>query len=143
MVGGAAITEELRPGFWFTTFSYALSLLRPQIVHELELHQARLPAAADVVRFAPTEDGEYLWFTKDHDREPARDRAHLSPHDADAYEQYGHDLDRGLPGDQAAARPGAARPVQRRPRGAAGARRPRARASATWTSGRCTTPSGC
>ncbi|HKG55939.1 MAG TPA: NAD(P)-binding protein, partial [Candidatus Limnocylindrales bacterium] len=27
VVGGAAITEELRPGFWFTTFSYALSLL--------------------------------------------------------------------------------------------------------------------
>ena len=27
LVGGAAITEELRPGFWFTTFSYALSLL--------------------------------------------------------------------------------------------------------------------
>ena len=24
LVGGAAITEELRPGFWFTTFSYAL-----------------------------------------------------------------------------------------------------------------------
>ena len=28
-VGGAAITEELVPGFQFTTFSYALSLLRP------------------------------------------------------------------------------------------------------------------
>ena len=25
------------PGFWFTTFSYALSLLRPDIIHELEL----------------------------------------------------------------------------------------------------------
>jgi phytoene dehydrogenase-like protein len=25
LVGGAAITEELRPGFHFTTFSYALS----------------------------------------------------------------------------------------------------------------------
>ena len=37
IVGGAAITEELRPGFWFTTFSYALSLLRPDIIHELEL----------------------------------------------------------------------------------------------------------
>ena len=36
-VGGAAITEELRPGFWFTTFSYALSLLRPDIVQELDL----------------------------------------------------------------------------------------------------------
>ena len=29
-VGGAAITEELFPGFQFTTFSYALSLLRPR-----------------------------------------------------------------------------------------------------------------
>ena len=37
LVGGAAITEELRPGFWFTTFSYALSLLRPDIVQDLEL----------------------------------------------------------------------------------------------------------
>src|SRR5918994_996058 len=37
LVGGAAITEELTPGFQFTTFSYALSLLRPQIIQELEL----------------------------------------------------------------------------------------------------------
>src|SRR5688500_20410940 len=37
LVGGAAITEELRRGFWFTTFSYALSLLRPDIIHDLEL----------------------------------------------------------------------------------------------------------
>jgi phytoene dehydrogenase-like protein len=29
LVGGAAITEEVVPGFSFTTFSYALSLLRP------------------------------------------------------------------------------------------------------------------
>ena len=32
LVGGAAITEELRPGFNFTTFSYALSLIRPDII---------------------------------------------------------------------------------------------------------------
>jgi len=37
LVGGAAITEELRPGFKFTTFSYALSLLRPDIIHDLDL----------------------------------------------------------------------------------------------------------
>ena len=30
VVGGAAITEEVVPGFSFTTFSYALSLLRPE-----------------------------------------------------------------------------------------------------------------
>ena len=37
MVGGAAITEELEPGFKFTTFSYAVSLLRPDIVQDLNL----------------------------------------------------------------------------------------------------------
>ena len=37
VVGGAAITEELRPGFHFTSFSYALSLLRPDIVQDLDL----------------------------------------------------------------------------------------------------------
>ena len=43
--------------------------------------------------FAPTPDGEYLWFTQDHD-ENLREIARISPHDADAYEQYSHDLDR-------------------------------------------------
>ena len=37
LVGGAAITEELHPGFSFTTFSYGLSLIRPEIIQELEL----------------------------------------------------------------------------------------------------------
>ena len=52
-VGGAAITEELVPGFSFTTFSYALSLLRPEIIHELDLVAARLPAADDAVVVPP------------------------------------------------------------------------------------------
>ncbi len=52
-VGGAAITEELVPGFQFTTFSYALSLLRPEIIHELDLVAARLPAADDAVVVPP------------------------------------------------------------------------------------------
>jgi len=57
MVGGAAITEELRTGFWFTTFSYALSLLRPQIVHELELPKHGFLPLEMSSRFAPTPDG--------------------------------------------------------------------------------------
>ena len=44
-------------------------------------------------RFAPGEDGEYLLFNRDHD-ETLREIARISPHDADAYEQYSHDLDR-------------------------------------------------
>ena len=53
LVGGAAITEELVPGFSFTTFSYALSLLRPDIIHELEPGRARLHAADDAVVVPP------------------------------------------------------------------------------------------
>ena len=93
LVGGAAITEELHPGFWFTTFSYALSLLRPQIIHELELTKHGFMPILMSSKFAPTPDGDYLWFTQDHDAN-LREIARISPHDADAYEQYGHDMDR-------------------------------------------------
>ena len=93
LVGGAAITEELRPGYWFTTFSYALSLLRPQIIQELELTKHGFLPLLMATRFAPGEDGEYLFFNRDHD-ETLREIARISPHDADGYEQYSHDLER-------------------------------------------------
>jgi phytoene dehydrogenase-like protein len=92
VVGGAAITEELRPGFWFTTFSYALSLLRPQIVQDLELVKHGFFPLQMSSTFAPGEDGGYLWLTTDHDQN-VREIARHSPHDADAYTQYSHDLD--------------------------------------------------
>ncbi|XP_023322264.1 pyridine nucleotide-disulfide oxidoreductase domain-containing protein 2 [Eurytemora carolleeae] len=37
VVGGAAVTEEIVPGFKFSRASYVLSLLRPQIFQDLEL----------------------------------------------------------------------------------------------------------
>jgi phytoene dehydrogenase-like protein len=92
LVGGAAITEELRPGFWFTTFSYALSLLRPQIIHELELTKHGFLPLLMPSRFAPMDDGDYLLFTRNHD-ENLREIARHSTHDADGYEQYSHDLE--------------------------------------------------
>ena len=92
LVGGAAITEELHPGFWFTTFSYALSLLRPQIVQDLELVKHGFMPLLMSSTFAPGEDGDYLWLTKDHDQN-VREIARHSRHDADAYTQYAHDLD--------------------------------------------------
>ena len=79
LVGGAAITEELRPGFWFTTFSYALSLLRPDIIHELELAKHGFMPLLMPSTFAPAEDGDYLLLGQDHGenlREIARHSAH-------------------------------------------------------------------
>jgi len=92
LVGGAAITEELRPGYWFTTFSYALSLLRPDIIHELELTKHGFLPLLMSTSFAPDENGDYLLFTQDH-AQNLKEIGRHSKHDADAYDQYTHDIE--------------------------------------------------
>src|SRR5205809_6409261 len=37
LVGGAAVTEELYPGFKYSVCSYVVSLLRPEVIRVLEL----------------------------------------------------------------------------------------------------------
>ncbi len=89
VVGGAAITEELYPGFSFTTFSYALSLLRPEIIHELELVKHGFMPLLMPSSFCPTEDGDYLLIGEDKDENHHQIARH-SKHDADAYDAYNH-----------------------------------------------------
>ncbi len=89
VVGGAAITEELYPGFQFTTFSYALSLLRPEVIHELELTKHGFMPLDMPSTFAPTEDGDYLFLTGDKGADHHEIARH-SAHDADAYTAYSH-----------------------------------------------------
>jgi phytoene dehydrogenase-like protein len=91
LVGGAAITEELRPGFWFTTFSYALSLLRPDIIHELELTKHGFMPILMPTTFCPMENGDYLLLGQDHG-ENLKEIGRHSPHDADAYDAFNHDV---------------------------------------------------
>src|SRR3990170_8771654 len=67
-VGGAAITEELVPGFHLTTFSYALSLLRPDIIHELDLVSHGFMPLLMPSGFSPMENGDYLLMGPDHDQ---------------------------------------------------------------------------
>ncbi len=93
LVGGAAVTEQPVPGFSFTTFSYALSLLRPEIVHELDLVRHGFLPLMMPSSFHPTGDGGYLLLGDDHDQNVQEIRRHC-PHDADAYDRYHHDLDR-------------------------------------------------
>jgi phytoene dehydrogenase-like protein len=95
LVGGAAITEELRPGFWFTTFSYALSLLRPDIIQELELVKHGFMPILMPTTFCPMEDGDYLLLGQDH-AENQKEIARHSPHDADAYDAFNHDVNKVL-----------------------------------------------
>jgi len=37
VLGGAAVSEEIVPGFTFSVFSYVMSLLHPKVIRELEL----------------------------------------------------------------------------------------------------------
>src|SRR5436190_14781481 len=95
MVGGAAITEELRPGFWFTTCSYALSLLRPDIIHDLDLVKHGFMPILMPSTFCPKEDGDYLLLGQDHGENHKEIERH-SKHDADAYDAFNHDVTKVL-----------------------------------------------
>jgi len=91
LVGGAAITEELRPGFKFTTFSYALSLLRPHIIHDLDLVRHGFMPLLMPSTFCPMENGDSLVMGTDRN-ENIQEIARHSRRDADAYDQYSHDI---------------------------------------------------
>src|SRR3954452_11053008 len=93
LVGGAAITEELVPGFHFTTFSYALSLLRPDIIQELELVKHGFMPILMPSSFAPMENGDYLLLGQDRD-ENIKEIMRHSAHDAAAMDRYEHDVER-------------------------------------------------
>ena len=95
LVGGAAITEELYPGFSLTTFSYALSLIRPEVIRELELVKHGFNPIYMATSFSPQENGDYLYLGPDRD-ENIREIMRHSPRDADAMDRYEHDFARVL-----------------------------------------------
>jgi len=87
VLGGAAATEEIVPGFRFSTFSYVVSLLRPEIIRELDLPRHGLDILPLDGTFTPL-DGDYLWRVNDHGR-TMRELRRWSASDAEAYEEYG------------------------------------------------------
>ncbi|MQA31830.1 MAG: NAD(P)-binding protein [Luteitalea sp.] len=88
VLGGAAVTEEVFPGFRFSVASYVVSLLRPEIIRELELSRHGLEILPLDGTFTPMPDGNYLWRVNDHGR-TRREIARHSKLDAEAYDEYG------------------------------------------------------
>ncbi|MEW6242548.1 MAG: NAD(P)/FAD-dependent oxidoreductase, partial [Chloroflexota bacterium] len=87
IVGGAAVTEEIFPGYKFTEFSYVVSLLRPEIIRDLELPRHGLKILPLPSTFTPMENGDYLAAWDDHDL-TRREIYRHSPRDAEAYDEY-------------------------------------------------------
>jgi phytoene dehydrogenase-like protein len=88
VVGGAAVTEEVFPGFKFSVCSYVVSLLRPEIIRELELPRHGLELLPLDGTFTPMPNGDYLWRVNDHAK-TRREIARHSKLDAEAYDEYG------------------------------------------------------
>jgi phytoene dehydrogenase-like protein len=88
VVGGAAVTEEIFPGFKFSVCSYVVSLLRPEIIRELDLAAHGLEILPLDGTFTPMPGGNYLWRVNDHAR-TFREVARHSRRDAEVYDEYG------------------------------------------------------
>jgi phytoene dehydrogenase-like protein len=92
-VGGAAVTEELYPGFKFTVCSYVVSLLRPWLWRELELARFGLELIPLECSFTPHLEGPGLvrWPDPERTRQEIR---RLSAADAERYPEFGRAMGR-------------------------------------------------
>jgi phytoene dehydrogenase-like protein len=88
VLGGAAVTEEVFRGFHVSVCSYVVSLLRPEIIRELDLPRHGLEILPLDGTFTPMPDGDYLWRVNDHAK-TRREIARHSKLDAEAYDEYG------------------------------------------------------
>ena len=87
VVGGATITEEIYPGFHFLPGSYLISLLRPQVIRELELPKHGLEIIPLESTVAPLPDGNYFADWPDHDM-TRQEIERFSRKDAEMYDEF-------------------------------------------------------
>src|ERR1700684_957026 len=91
ILGGAAVTEEIIPGFKFSVFSYVVSLLRPEIIRDLDLPRHGMEILPLDGTITPMQNGDYLWRENDHGR-TRRELERHSKLDAEAYEEFGKSM---------------------------------------------------
>lgn len=91
VVGGAAVTEEFHPGFRNSVAAYTVSLLNPQIIADLKLHDHGLKIVERRAQnFLPDPDGNYLLTGEGHTRQSV---AKLSQRDAIRIETFSRELE--------------------------------------------------
>ena len=90
-IGGATVSRELYPNWKYSNCSYVCSLLRPEIIRDLELprHGLQVVPYGGGVTFK--ENGDYFGNHADHER-LLREIARHSKRDASAYERYEADV---------------------------------------------------
>ena len=87
VIGGAAVTEEIAPGFRASIFSYVMSLLHPRVIAELELRKFGLEVLPANDLFCPLPGTDYIVFSDDIKKTQA-EFARFSRHDAEMYPAF-------------------------------------------------------
>lgn len=88
IVGGTAVTEELLPGYRFSTLADGAGAFSPDIIADLNLRQHGLQfLPADPLIFAPQPDGTQLTIWHD-TRRTAQEIAKFSAADAEKYPRF-------------------------------------------------------
>jgi phytoene dehydrogenase-like protein len=87
VVGGAAVSEEVFPGFTFSVLSYVVSLFRPSIIRDLELPRHGYEVLPLETSFTPHLDGPGLcrWPEEGRSR---REISRFSAKDAEVYPEF-------------------------------------------------------
>lgn len=87
ILGGAAVSEEIYPGFIYSVCSYVVSLLRPEVIQELKLAEHGLQLLPLEGSFIPMENGDYMAFWPDGGDTREEIKRH-SLRDADRYDEF-------------------------------------------------------
>jgi phytoene dehydrogenase-like protein len=87
LVGGACVTEEIVPGFRFSTTSYVCTLLRPEIIRDLRLKERGFEILPFETTFTPFPDGRHLLLGLGAQQD-AEQIARYSRRDAEEYPRF-------------------------------------------------------
>jgi phytoene dehydrogenase-like protein len=87
ILGGAAASDEIFPGFTFSVYSYVVSLFRPRIIRDLALTRHGYQVIPLECTFTPFPDGESLTRCGD-PHATRREIARFSPKDAEVAPRF-------------------------------------------------------
>lgn len=87
VIGGAAVTEEIHPGFRASIFSYVMSILHPRIIADLDLRRFGLEVLPANDLFCPLYGEDFIIFSDDMAKTQAS-FARFSKADAEAYPAF-------------------------------------------------------
>lgn len=87
VLGGAAVSEEMHPGFTFSVAAYVVSLFRPHIIRELELAKHGYEVIPMDCSFLPLPNGDSLARWADPQR-TRREIARFSKKDSEVYPEF-------------------------------------------------------